>query len=550
MIEVHEKDLAYASPEELLALKKALALEMALSGPLAYAQYVSPGTENYPHIEYLDSLIVALIEHRLYKAGPGLPGIKNEEGMWVHPLTGERVLLQLAVSMPPRHGKSYLISEHLPAWFVTKYPEQRVILTSYEATFAAGWGRKARQHVEAHPEFGVKLDQSSRASDQWDLAGDSRGGMETAGAGGPITGKGFNLGIVDDPVKNQEDARSPTVRDNQEGWWYSTFKNRSEPDAARLLVMTRWHEDDLCGRLTAVEPEKWFIVNLPALAKENDPLGRAEGEALCPPRFPKKYLEELRDSPSAEGRMWFGAQYQGDPTIEDSGMFPRSDFRYYVREGSRYNLVTDTGILFIPLRDAQRFITVDLAISTKTSGDFTVFSCWDALPSGKLVLVDRWRDRIEEAEHIPKLLAFVARQRGPDEPKLRFVGIEKATYGISLIKNLIRHNPGFLVRPLDADKDKVTRAQGAGYAVKNHQVFFPKNASWLPDWESECVKFPNSTKDDQVDTFSYAVEVWQMMVVGTSERKYEENTMEKRIEKMMDKQDKPRKMRHPILGRY
>lgn len=558
--------LKYASPEELKALEKAGKLELALSGPLAFARYVSPETEEYKHLIYLDGLIVALVEHRLYIGGPGLPGVKGEDGIWRHPVSGELVILKLMVSMPPRHGKSYLISEHATAWFVARYPDKRVLLASYEADFAASWGLKARRHIEDHPEFGILLDQSSRSGARWDVA-DRRGGMMCSGAGGSITGKGKDFGVLDDPIKNAEDALSPATRDGQEVWWYSVFSNRKEPDAVDMVVLTRWHEDDIAGRLEEKEKGKWFVVNLPALAFEEvndegisidtehgdmaDPLGRKPGEALCPERYPAGVLEEIRDSPSEAGRLWFSAQYQGRPSMAEMGYFPKGDFRYYTRDHRHYNLVTDLGTEIVELKNIFRFITVDLAASVKSAADWTVFACWDVIPGNRLVLVDRYRERLETPDHVSKLRVFVQGLQGPDEPKLRFVGVEKATYGLSLIQNLVRE-PGFIVRPMEPDKDKISRAIPAGQAVMNHQVFFPKNAPWIDEWTKELIKFDKGRHDDQVDVFSYAVEMWRDLPVSVREPKFIATTLDERNQKRLKELDRPKKRYriHAELGRW
>lgn len=555
--------LKYASPRELQIIENALKIEIALDSPLKFAKYVSPKTEEFPHLVLLDRLVVALIEHRLYANGPGLPGIKDEEGVWRHPLTGEVVLLKLAISMPPRHGKSYLISEHTPSWFLARYPDKRVLLTSYEADFAASWGLKARRHIENHPEFGVILDASSRAGAKWDVEGE-RGGMATAGAGGSITGKGFDLGIIDDPIKNAEDAMSPVIREKHEDWWHSTFHNRREPDAVEILMYTRWHEDDLGGRLTGAEND-WYVINLPALAFDDvdaegysidvemgdirDPLCRRPGEPLCPARYDRPALLAVRDSPLEGGRIWFSAQYQGRPSLDDTGIFEKSHFRYYKRRGDVYELTTDTGIDYVPVKHAYRFVTVDLAASMKTSADWTVFSCWDALPGNRLLLVDRYRARMESSDHIDQLKAFIGRQ--DPQYKMRFIGVEKQTYGLTLIEQLTR-TPGYITRPIDVDKDKVTRALPAGQMIINHQIFFPSEVAWLDEWTRELAKFPGSTHDDQVDTLSLAVEVWLMLPISVREPKFLPATLQERVNARMKTLDKPKK-RHRIiagLGRW
>ncbi len=561
--ELTPEELSHLTPQERAAYRKALDLRIAKSGPLAFARYVSPSTEEYAHLVLLNELIVALVEHRLYSSGPGLPGIKDEvTGQWHHPETEEPVLVKLAISMPPRHGKSYLVSEHMPAWYLANNPEKRVILASYEADFAASWGLKARRHLENHPEFGVQLDPSSRAGAKWDLL-DVRGGMATAGAGGPLTGKGYHLGIVDDPIKNAEEANSEVHRQVLEDWWHSTFFTRREPDAVTLLMFTRWHEDDLGGRLLGGE-EDWYVINLPALAFEEtdedgvsidieqndqrDPLGRRPGEALCPARYTSVQLEALKNSPLEGGRIWFEALYQGRPSISAGGVFSKPEFRYWTDGGSHYELHTDAGIERVPKAHAYRYITIDLAASTKTSADWTVFSLWDALPNGRLVLADRFRERIHSADHLESLKRYLAAL--PASPKVRSVGVEKSTYGLTLIEQLKRTR-GIIVRELPADKDKFSRALPAGQLVTNHQVFFPKNAKWLSVWENELTKFPNSRWDDQVDTFAYAVLVWMDTPVSVREKQLPDTSAEGKIARdIANLEKKGRSRRHNVLGRW
>jgi hypothetical protein len=306
--------LELATPGELKAYEEAVKAEMALLSPMDYALHASPGIfMPYKHIKVLNLWLIALLEGRLYRFGPGPAPVKDEDGQWRHPVTGEEPVYRLTISMPPQHGKSFIVSEHLPAWFLTKYPELRLILASYEADFAASWGLKAKRHVEDHPELGVIVDPNTRSGARWDLEG-HRGGMVTAGAGGAITGKGAHLFVIDDPIKNAEEALSATQRQSLYDWYVSTAITRSRDVGLRscgyengpscpheedktpgrmILMNTRWHEDDLNGRVTSQEPEKWAVLNLPAIAEENDQMGRP-GRALCPELFTVKAAGESR----------------------------------------------------------------------------------------------------------------------------------------------------------------------------------------------------------------------------------------------------------------
>ena len=186
-----------------------------------------------------------------------------------------------------------LFRSFLPAWYLGVWPDRRVMLAAYEATFARSWGRKARQvFVEAAcPVFGRGLSGDNSAADDWSTT--AGGGMTTAGVGGPMTGRGANLLIIDDPVKNAEEALSQTTRNNHWDWWQSTASTRLEPGGVVIGIMTRWHEDDIFGRLLKGGGQIRRLT-LPALAEHGDPLGRQPGEALWPERYPAAKLEQMR----------------------------------------------------------------------------------------------------------------------------------------------------------------------------------------------------------------------------------------------------------------
>ncbi len=234
----------------------------------------------------------------------------------------------LVIEAPPRHGKSELISRYLPAWFLGIFPERRVMLVGYGAGFARSWGRKARALLFEHGRdwFGVEVSPDERAASDWGLSG-REGGMLTAGIGGPLTGRGAHLLIVDDPVKNADQARSQTIRENHWNWWQSTASTRIEPGGCAIVIATRWHYDDLSGRLIqAAETGRGAPVRrlrLPAIAEENDPLGRPPGEALWPARWPIEQLEKLRLEKEAA---WWQALYQQRPGRGERCTWPDSYF--------------------------------------------------------------------------------------------------------------------------------------------------------------------------------------------------------------------------------
>lgn len=236
---------------------------------------------------------------------------------------------RLLITAPPRHGKSTLTSHYFPAWYLGTFPDRRIILASYEADFAASWGRKARDVLEEYgPLFGVLLRGDSKAANRWDLI-ERRGGMMTAGVRGPLTGKGADIFIIDDPTKDAEEARSPTIREKTWDWFKSVAYTRLEPNASIVIITTRWHADDLAGRLLAKAKEdgeeQWEVFNLPAIAGESDMLGRQPGEALWPERFPLSTLRTIERTTEA---YWWACLYQQDPAPEGGTEWPKEYFEW------------------------------------------------------------------------------------------------------------------------------------------------------------------------------------------------------------------------------
>lgn len=509
--------LAYATDEDLAELERELELEQALKSPLDFAVYVS-GAEKYPHLVYLNNLIMAMLDYRLYKSGIGPKAVSAGLRKWVHPETGEKCLTNIAISMPPRHGKSYFMSEHFPAWWAITHPELPFILTSYEADFAASWGEKARDHVEEHPEFDIFVNKDARSKAAWRLK-NHRFAMYCAGTGGPITGKGAGIIGIDDPVKNSEEALSAVEREKADAWYQTTFRtrgnNKGKTGHFKWYMGTRWHEDDLGGRVLSREGDDWYIVNLPALAWdttdedgysidpetfERDPLGRRPGEALCPDLMTAEELLSIR----AGGALWFAAMYQGKPNIVGGGLFIRENFLYYRKVGKTYELTDRDGtITYVPERDiVVRYAVADTATTDKTRSDYTVVTVFAITKDRRLLIDSVHRKKLESPDHED----FV--RRICKQFLTRFLAVEDQTYGKALIQHLIRKG-GIIVRKLKSDGDKISRAIPATIMMDNGQLYVPQGAEWLETFIDECCKFPNATHDDQVDTLSYGVRVWE-----------------------------------------
>jgi hypothetical protein len=221
---------------------------------------------------------------------------------------------RLIVNMPPGHGKSSLISHWTPVWFLDNAPEKRVIVTSHGAELAAHWGRSVRNELETNPRLSVKLREDSKAANRWNTP--EGGGMVTSGVGGGITGFRGNLILVDDPHPTWEAAHSPTQRRQVAEWFTGTLNDRGEPGASVIVLMHRWHEEDLAGFLLSQHPERWQVIRLPALAEPGDMLGREVGEALCPERYT---VDDLTAAHAEVGDLVWDAKYQQNPQGVGSG---------------------------------------------------------------------------------------------------------------------------------------------------------------------------------------------------------------------------------------
>lgn len=245
----------------------------------------------------------------------------------------------LVIEAPPRHGKSELVSKRLPAWYLTRWPKRNVLLSSYSAEFSRVWGRRARSIVQAiSKKTGIEVSSTQSAASDWEIAGYG-GSMTTSGIGGSLTGRGASLLIIDDPVKNAEEAESATVRDSHWDWWQTTASTRIEPGGIAVIMATRWHRDDLIGRILKEQPDQVYRLRLPALADDHDPLGRQPGEALWPERWPQAALKRKQ---VAMARAWWEALYQQNPIASGETEFPSAwfDDRWFEEWPKNYVLRT------------------------------------------------------------------------------------------------------------------------------------------------------------------------------------------------------------------
>lgn len=392
------------------------------------------------------------------------------------------------VFMPPRHSKSETISRLFSAYYLYRHPERFVGMASYGADLAYTLSRTARENFER---AGGALKRGSRAVKHWQTA--RGGGLWAAGVGGPMTGKGFHLGIIDDPLKDAEQAASETIRAKQKDWYGSTFSTRAEPGAAVIVLQTRWNEDDLSGwllGLEADEPEGWYVVSMPAIAEETmgelpdsciaHPDWRQPGEALCPERYS---LEKLEKFARRIGSYFWNALFQQRPRPRDGGMFKRPWF---------------------PIVDARPAIAERVRwwdkAATEDAGDYTVGLLMSRTIAGIYTIEDVVRGQWSSGQRDEVMLQTAKL----DGTSVR-IGVEEegGSSGKDSSAAILRLLAGYAVSVERPSGAKDIRAEPFAAQCEAGNVRLLKG-DWNRAYIDELCTFPTGKHDDQVDTSSGA----------------------------------------------
>ena len=422
---------------------------------------------------------------------------------------------RLMIFLPPRHSKSETVTVRYTAWRLERDPQMNIILGSYNQKLANRFSRKIRRIAQPR----IEMSKDRKAADEWETK--AGGGVRAVGAGAGVTGFGAGLIVIDDPVKNRAEAESATFRERAWDWFTDDIYTRLEPGGAIVLIQTRWHEDDLAGRLLAAMNdggEQWEVVSLPALAEEDemrsaecgvrneddadgcdaaaiphstlrtphsrDPLGRMPGEALCPERYDRDALLRIKRQ---LGSYSFAALYQQRPVPSEGGLFKRAWFTRFVSSPPP-NLAWARGY--------------DLAISTKTSADYTASIRCAFDREGNLYLADGFRGRIEYPEQRRYVLGRMRAEKRTSH------AIEKAMHGEALVQDIRRDVKGFKA-PLQAvrvEADKYTRALTWANLAEDGKLIIVRGP-WVDEFIDEACTFPGGRHDDQIDAVSLAVKM-------------------------------------------
>ena len=407
---------------------------------------------------------------------------------------------RLMLFEPPGHAKSTYASQCLPAWYLGRNPKRSVIAASHTADLSTHFGRRVRSLVNSPdwPFLDMALAKDSRAADHWET---TQGGEYFAvGVGGAVTGRRADLAVIDDPIKSRRDADSFTVRENLWDWYKADFHTRLKPDGAIVLIQTRWHENDLAGRILPKkykgesgwidgrDGERWYVVNLPALAEANDPLGRSIGEPLWPEWYT---LEKLEAEKVVQGPRNWGALYQQRPAPEEGNFFLREWWRWYGDGNEDKDLP--------PIETLRIFGASDYAV-TADGGDFTVHGVGGVDAMDNLYMLDWWRRQTASDVWIETLLDLMQTWKplkwGEEKGQiLKSVG--------PFIERRMNERRVYCHREQYASAtDKPTRAQPFRARMAVGKVFWPRGAPWVDDVYHALMTFPAGANDDDVDVCS------------------------------------------------
>ena len=399
--------------------------------------------------------------------------------------------------MPPGAAKSTYASILFPPFYLARHGSASLIAASHTQELAEKWGRRVRNLLGQHSlVLGVGLAADSQAAGRWET--DASGEYFAAGVGGAITGRRADLVVIDDPVRSREDADSELIRDKTWDWYKSDLYTRLKPGAKIILIQTRWHEDDLAGRLLAEQAaggDKWKVVCLPALAETDDPLGRIVGQPLWPEW---ENLEELERKRRAVGPRDWSALYQQRPAPEDGNYFRAAWLKPYVKAPATETLAV--------------YGASDYAV-TADGGDYTVHVVVGVDPDGHMYLLDLWRKQAASDEWVEAFCKLVKDWKPREWAEEQ--GQIKAGVG-PFLERMQRERSAFVYRrdfPVRADK--AVRAQSIRGRMALDGLYVPQNAGWLADLRSELLAFPAGKHDDIVDSLGLIGQLLDTIASGT-----------------------------------
>lgn len=414
-------------------------------------------------IEYRDAGIVPAQHHKLL--------IEHLEAVE----RGE--IDRLMVCMPPGSAKSTYTSVEFPAWFMGRNPKLSVIAASHTQELAERFGRRVRNIVatsEFERVFGFGVADDSSSAGRWDT---QRGGEYfAAGVGGSITGRRADLAVIDDPVKSREDADSERSRQKAWDWYTNDLLTRLKPGARQIVVMTRWHEDDLGGRILERERDRWKVIEIAMEAMPNDPLGRKVGERL----WPEWFTDEMVAVAKLDVRAW-NALYQQQPASEDGDYFKREWLE------NEYDTLPE---------GLNRYGASDYAV-TEGGGDYTEHGVFGVNQAGDIFITDWWYGQTASDEWIDRKCDLILKH----EPSCWFgeAGPIRKAVEPFMKRRMLERNAPCRIEWLASISDKPTSSRSFQALCSMGKVYWPKYAPWKSHVQGHLLRFPAGKNDDAVD---------------------------------------------------
>jgi predicted phage terminase large subunit-like protein len=400
---------------------------------------------------------------------------------------------------PPGSAKSTYVSVLLPSWYLANNPSHSILAATHNVDFAERWGRRVRNDIAADEKLlGIRLAEDSKAAARWSL--ETGGEYYGVGAGTGISGFRANLGVGDDLFGSREDAYSETVRQKRWDWYQDDFSARLKPGAKRILMNTRWHEEDVAGRvLERIERKeiKGRVISIPAIAEANDPLGRQPGEYLWDEPEGYNYAAFLRARQHETSPMMWAALYQQRPAPEDGDYFKATWLKPYDA----------------PLpRDTLRIYGASDYAVTADGGDYTVHVVVGLDPDGRMYVLDLWRQQVSSDAWIEAFCDLVSLWKPITWAEEQ--GQIKSGVGPFLDRRQRERKAYVYRKPFPTRGDKAVRAQSIRGRMALEGLYVPSAASWVSAFRSELLSFPAGKHDDQVDALGLIGQLLDTILPG------------------------------------
>jgi predicted phage terminase large subunit-like protein len=411
---------------------------------------------------------------------------------------------RLVVNMPPRHGKTNLISEYFPAWYLGRNPMSQIIFSTYSFERAGDVGRKVRNqltdpmHAQIFPGITVSKDNAGMNR----VSTTQGGNFFAVGVGGAIIGRGAHLFVIDDPIKSREEAESELQREKLIDWFRSVAYTRLMPGNAIIVVQTRWHYDDLTGfLLNDLKHENWTVLSLPAIAEsDDDPMGRSPGDALWPERYPIDTLAQIRETIGT--REWT-SQYQQSPIASSGGMIHLDWFKRYKHSEAmlRFEQCKNDRKVSMPYEITRIVCSWDTAFKESQMNDPSACTVWGTTKNNsEFYLLETVCGRLGFPALKKKVIEIYEKWFEISGRQVPIV-IEDRGSGQSLIQEL-RRSTGAPIIAFPAENSKQIRLDSVAPLIEAGRVFLPDRSPWLVPYETELTRFPLWKNDDLVDSTS------------------------------------------------